>query len=525
MQRAPSKTAKAFFVGAALLSGVARADFIPIPLTSGSFNQDVVVEKSAPSPVQRVTTASMDGGMANTNFSWYERGYNLGLSYTGFPVAGSTITSESLAGHDYRLAPDYKSNNAVMIDSTLTSGTLTLGTPAAYTQLSFLTAAGSGPGTIQFTIHYQNGTTQTGTFTCPDWLSTASAAHTSFGRIDVRAFIFDSLNEHRPSLFTRDISLSDTNNPVTQIDLGYVSGAAHNAVFAVSGSASQTDPFTPIAVSGFNIDLVVESTAPRREALITATTASMESGTQNANRTWYERGYYPPDPATGFPPPGSILTNSLAPDHRYALAASYTANNALMLDLILTAGSLTPANPAAYAALSFLCAAGHGTVTNECVINHDNGSSQTNTLIIPDWFDGPAPVFVSNGALDLGTRIVDSTTTNPRLYAIDVPLANTISTVTNVVVTFKGGPPNSHSAIFAISGLPSQTSGPRPVLTISQRPGGSLQITSTQLGQLQSTTALDGANTIWQAEGLISGTMTITPTSGISRKFYRVLAQ
>jgi len=145
MQWSPSKPAKAFFIGAALLSGVARADFIPVPLTSDSFNQDVVVEKSAPPPVQQVTTASMDGGMANTNFSWYERGYNLTWLYTGFPVAGSTIASDSFADHDYRLAPNYKSNNAVMIDSTLTNGTLILATPAACARLSFLTAAGNGP--------------------------------------------------------------------------------------------------------------------------------------------------------------------------------------------------------------------------------------------------------------------------------------------------------------------------------------------------------------------------------------------
>jgi hypothetical protein len=520
-----SKLARGFFIGAIVFLRIARADFVPVPLTSDSFNQDVVVEKSAPPPVQQVTTASMDGGMANTNFSWYERGYNSAWNNTGFPVAGSTIASDAFGDHNYRLAPNYKSNNAVMIDSTLTNGTLILATPAAFARLSFLTAAGNGPGSIQFTIHHQNGTTQTGTFTCPDWLSTADAAHTSFGRVDVRAFTFDGVNDHRPSLFTRDISPSDTNNPVTQIDLGYVSSATHNAVFAVSGSANQTDPFTPIVVSGFNIDLVVESTAPRREALISATTASMESGALNANRTWYERGYYPPDPATGFPPPGSILTNSLAPDHRYALPASYTANNALMIDLNLNSGSLTPVNPAAFAALSFLCAAGRGPVTNECVINHANGLSQTNTLIVPNWFDGLAPVFVSNGSLDLGTRIVDSTSANPRLYAIDIPLANTVSAVTNVVVTFKGGPPNSHSAIFAISGLSSQTSGPRPVLTISKGPGGILQITSTQPGQLQSTTALGGANTIWQTEGLISGTMTIAPTPGVSAKFYRVLGQ
>src|SRR5260370_16839522 len=108
-----------------------------------------------------------------------------------------------------------------MIDSTLTMGQLILATPAACARLSFLTAAGNGPGTVQYTIHHQNGTTQTGTFNCPDWLSTVSAAHTSFGRIDVRAFVFDIVNQPRPSLFTPDISLPTPNNPLTQLALAH----------------------------------------------------------------------------------------------------------------------------------------------------------------------------------------------------------------------------------------------------------------------------------------------------------------
>ena len=49
------------------IGGIARAGFNPIPLTSGSFNQDMVVEPAAPAPAQAggYTTASMDNGAGN----------------------------------------------------------------------------------------------------------------------------------------------------------------------------------------------------------------------------------------------------------------------------------------------------------------------------------------------------------------------------------------------------------------------------------------------------------------------------
>src|SRR5690349_13033652 len=110
MQRPLSITDKAFLIGVVLATH-ARADFVPIPLTSDSFNQDIVVEKTAPPPLMPATTASMDGGTANTGFSWYERGYNATYPATGLANAGSTLQSD-VPGHDYILAPSYKSNNA-----------------------------------------------------------------------------------------------------------------------------------------------------------------------------------------------------------------------------------------------------------------------------------------------------------------------------------------------------------------------------------------------------------------------------
>ena len=527
MQRAPHKPGKAIFVGAALLSGVAHADFLPIPLTSDSFNQDIVVEKTAPPPLMPVTTASMDGGTANTGFSWYERGYHPVWTSTGLPVAGSTFTSD-VSGHEYLLAPNYKSNNAVMIDSTLTAATLTLTAPTAYSRLSFLAAAGAGPGIVRFTIHHQNSTTETGTFTCPDWLSGANEALIASGRVDVNAFTMDGVNLPYPMLFSRDVLLTNTTNPVTQIDFVYVSGAAHNAIFAVSGSTNQVDPFSfsPLVVMGFNVDLIVESTAPKRGQLTSATSASMEGGLFNSTRTWYERGYYPLNPETGLPPAGSILTNIAAPDHRFLLPPDYQTNNAVMFDGDFPTASITPLNASAYSALSFLCAAGHGPVTNQCVISHAAGTAETNLFGIPNWFDSSPAAFVSSGDLDLSARMVDSVgANNPRLYAVDMLLANPLSPVTNVTFNFTGGGPNSHAAIFAMSGIANQSTGTRPAISIATVSGGNLQITTTRPGQLQSTTALKGANTIWQDEGIISSTLTISPTPGVSGKFYRILAQ
>src|SRR5262249_50746773 len=89
--------------------GTTRADIVPIALTSGSYNQDVVVENTAPAPViaEGYSTASMDNGVANSGFSWYEQGYNAANPATGLPPAGTIFTHQNAADHQYRMAPSY----------------------------------------------------------------------------------------------------------------------------------------------------------------------------------------------------------------------------------------------------------------------------------------------------------------------------------------------------------------------------------------------------------------------------------
>lgn len=526
MRASLAKLTALLLLGTAFLSNVSRADFVPITLTSDSFNQDIIVEKSAPPPIVPVTTASMDSGITNTGYGWYEKGYNSLWLATGIPAPGSIIASDSRAEDTFQLAPDYKTNNAVLIDNTFTNGALALQSPSKLARLSFLLAAGNGPGVIRARIHHQDSTTETATNSCPDWTSTPGEALFAAGRVDVNQFNFDGVNSSYPTMFERAVTLSNTNSSVTSIDFDYIGGAAHLAIFAVSGSTNLVDPFTPLPVTGYNADLIVEASATRRESLSTATSASMEGGTINAGRTWYERGYYPLAPATGLPPPGAPLTNALSPDHVFIMASAYTTANALMLDPLLDSGYLIPTAPAAYSALSFLCASGHGPVTNQCVAQHANGSSETNSLVIPDWFDASPAAFSANGDLNLNTRMTDSVGANsPKLFSVDLPIANTTSPVTNILLTFKDGLPNSHSVILALSGLAPQGSGIRPALSISRLPSGSLRISTSQPGQLQSATALNGSNTVWQYEGLISSTLDISPPLGVSGKFYRVIGQ
>src|SRR6185369_11556093 len=133
---------------ALLLLRTARADFNPVPLARSSFNNDIVVERTAPPPIGRATSASMDAGTNNTDASWYEIGFNTVAPTTGLPAAGSTFASAAAASHQYTMASSYTANNAMLIDGIVTNGTWTLTTPVAYTNLSFLTSGGHNGRTI-----------------------------------------------------------------------------------------------------------------------------------------------------------------------------------------------------------------------------------------------------------------------------------------------------------------------------------------------------------------------------------------
>ena len=437
----------------------------PVPLTSNSYNRDVIVERTAPPPPTAggYTTASMDGGTANTEKSWYEVGYNrnAGALSTGLPAAGSTFTSASYPDHSFRMAPSYTSNNAVLLNSSVTSGTLTLSSPAAYTRLSFLVSAGKGSGTVQARVYHQDGTIQTNTLAIPDWFNGSNPAYTAKGRVDVRTFAFDSVNSSNPRLYSADVVLTNPSSPVTRVVFNYGTGA-NNCIFAMSGSTGGA--FVPIAVTGYNQDVIVEAAAPTFAPLPGYTSATMDGGTANNGNTWYEKGYLPFATNSGLPSAGSVFTNGFYPVHRYLLASNYSANNAVFLSAAVPNASLIPVAPATFSALSFLTAAGRGPVTVVCLIRHADGTAQSRSFVSPDWVGQTPLAGVANGRVNVSSGVYDSLFgNNPRLYSAAVTVANTASPVTNILLTFSGAS-DATAVIFALSGV----GGAVPPLFVSQ---------------------------------------------------------
>src|SRR5262249_14268807 len=136
----------------------------------------------------------------------------------GVPAAGSTFASAAAANHQYTMAPSFASNNAMLIDGIVTNGTWTLTSPAAYTNLSFLTSGGHNGRSIAVLIHHQDGTTERNSFSSPDWFNNSPVAYTANGRVNVQTFLFDNVSSGNPRLYSRDVPVTNTTSAVISID-------------------------------------------------------------------------------------------------------------------------------------------------------------------------------------------------------------------------------------------------------------------------------------------------------------------
>src|ERR1017187_369583 len=101
-----------------LCVSLARADFTPIPLDPTSFNQDPVIEKTAPLMVNDYVTITMDAGTNKTGNTWYEQGYNTVNATSGFPAHASLVVKSNTSTHNiytFQMPPDYHVNNCIFL--------------------------------------------------------------------------------------------------------------------------------------------------------------------------------------------------------------------------------------------------------------------------------------------------------------------------------------------------------------------------------------------------------------------------
>lgn len=501
-------------------------NFTPLDVTG--FNRDIVVEAGVVPPgcLYGKTTVIMDGGSTNnTGNTFYEIGFNTNANAvtTGLPVHGSTIADTF--GHTFTMAPDYTTNNVVYVGNYegYTTGTLTLVTPAIYTGLSFLNCAGNGPVGIDVTVHYADATTEVLNFASPDWFGNDNNTfYKMLGRFNPSDLALNNVNDGNgnPRIHTNDLALVNaTGSAVTSIDFTYVSGG-RAAIFAVAGQTTVGGTFSPVPVTGYNADAIVEAGVSRYPAPIAgATTATMDGGVNNTGSTWNEQGYYSLSPSSGLPAPGTVITSLAQPDHHYKLPATYTGNNAAFVDSVRSNVNLTLADPTNYSALSFLSATANNSVTNECIMQYQDGTSETNVFVSRDWFGNSPYAFTAWGRVQVPTRVMQATPLhdggmNPRLYEAQFALGNTTSPLTNILLRFLGAvnPTTGRMVVLAVSASAGAFS---PILTtIAPNPAGAYEGSSLSLTGLVS----GGTEPIsyrWQYRATPAGTFADVNDGGV----------
>ena len=228
-------------------------------------------------PNPAVLTATAGHGPYMGDYTYFEKGYYTLDSSVGLPPAGSTVASVGdPTGHSYTLAPSYTAPNAVIVDAVVPNATITLPTPTACSGLSFMCSCGNGPVNLTYTINHSSGTAETGTLVVQDWFAGTNTINATnevlatYARVDALGRNFQvtgpvsGMTGNPPYMWSVDVPVSNPNT-VTSIDLTYVSGNGPYATATILGVSAQTGgsgPFAPLAINGYNYDVVVENGAP-----------------------------------------------------------------------------------------------------------------------------------------------------------------------------------------------------------------------------------------------------------------------
>lgn len=272
-------------------------------------------------------------------------------------------------------------------------------------------------------------------------------------------------------------------------------------ILIVGKANAQT--YTPIALSGFNLDGIAEDT------LAVNTT----NGGLGGNYVLYSKNYGTKvGTGLGLPDNGAISNGTKS----YQLS-SYSSNNTLLINdgskdsLILT-------TPASYASLSLLGFATAGTDQIQVTLRFTNGDSTTfSNLTLKDWFNNPGPDVVING-IDRTNRLTDNpdgSTTDPSIYSIilDLTCPDQAKQVKSIIIQNTGGY-SQFANIFGASGSSTIVSISYPAPGSSYTPPGTATpvITGITTGTFSSTIGLkiDSTTGIVYLDSSFAGTYTVT---------------
>lgn len=216
----------------------------------------------------------------------------------------------------------------------------------------------------------------------------------------------------------------------------------HFTLSLLAGAVALMEPahaqIVPVAVTGFNLDAVAESSPASA-----STTGSLDGSNyvlySAAYGTYFGTG-------TGLPNSGTISSGQ-----RNYQMEPFSQNNVLYITAGLT-DSLMLNTPASFSAVSLLSFGTEGTATVDVTLKFTDGTSAVYTgKSLPDWFNSGG-FYSGFDRTGRNTNTPDYNTSQPSMFATDLQLACANQSKSLDRIVFHNTGTNARACIFALSG-------------------------------------------------------------------------
>lgn len=271
--------------------------FTPIPVTG--YNADIVAEAGTNAVAVTSTVIDASNHILYTQNFAAANGLDGGIINSGLFISGNRA---------YQMSPYTAANGLYLsangnVPNTLAAGTLTLATPAMYSQLSILAFGTEDNSTVIATLHYTDGTSaNAGTLQITDWFYGTPFIFNGMGRLTrtTTSPTVDGLpGDPRMYAFDFNIPCADQSKLVSSVSFVYIQGPNISSRALIVGLSGVV--FSPLTVS----TAATDATCGGASGSIAVTTSG---GTPPLSYSWNTTPAQTTANATGLPGGNYILT-------------------------------------------------------------------------------------------------------------------------------------------------------------------------------------------------------------------------